>query len=68
MCRDTMLHNNNVKLFGLNKLINMLGLNEKDVNIILMNKINDKKKADLSMGPDIPYTSTYYGTISIKDF
>jgi len=68
MYRDTMLQNNNIELWELNKIIIGLGMNEKDVNNILMNRSGTKDVANLSIGPDPPYCSSYYGTISIEDF
>lgn len=61
-----MLQNSNINLGELNELTNKLGMSEKDVNDIIMNDSIIKEQTYLSIGP--VYCTTYYGSVSIKDF
>ena len=67
MVRDTMPQNSNIELGELNELINTLGMNRNDVNNIMANSSITEEQNNISAGPN-PYYSSYYGTISIKDF
>jgi len=51
----------------INNLVNQLGLDKKDINLILEKDKKTIEQPPLSIGPYI-YRGTHYGTISIKDF
>ena len=69
MFRDTMLHNNNINQRLLYNGTKILGMTEKDINTILNEKTNTTEHIFISAGPwDNGYLSSYYGSISIKDF
>lgn len=46
---------------------NQLGLNNDEINLLLVETKSETEQSSLSIGPDI-YPGTHYGTISIKDF
>jgi len=49
------------------KMAKKLGLTKREIDALLCNNVVTKEKTVLTMGP-YPYSSTHYGTISIKDF
>ncbi len=67
MLRDTMLQNTNMDGERLNKLTNTLGINKEELKTILEDRDSSNRQAFLTAGPQM-YSSSYYGTISIKDF
>ncbi len=67
MFRDTMLQYININWGKLNELTSTLGINREEVESILANRASSNEQGCLTAGP-VMYTSTYYGTISIKDF
>ena len=64
--RDTMSHNTKTKGHELDRAIKMLGLNKKEVDHIIRDNTIREENILFSGGP--MYCSSYYGTISIKDF
>lgn len=46
---------------------NQLGLNNDEIDFLIVDTNNQTEQSSLSMGPFI-YPGTHYGTISIKDF
>ncbi len=67
MLRDTMLHNSNIELGNINKLIHMLGMSNREIECIIKNNAREEI-IYLSDGPDREYCSGYYGSTSIRDF
>jgi hypothetical protein len=61
-----MLQNINIEQEKFNELTNKLGMSKEEVNDIIMNILDNNEISYLSSGP--PYCSTYYGSVSIKDF
>ncbi len=64
--RDTMSHNNKIIGQKLDRAIKKLGLNKKEVDHIIRDNTRREENILFSDGP--MYCSSYYGTISIKDF
>ncbi|UCF49095.1 MAG: hypothetical protein JSU91_04915 [Thermoplasmatales archaeon] len=62
-----MLQNINIDWEKLNELTNTLGIKREDLKTIIADRDSSNSQAFLTAGPKL-YTSSYYGTISIKDF
>ena len=45
-----------------------IGLNEKDVDDILININASNDQSSIQVGPPDPYIGGFYGTMSFKDF
>lgn len=57
--------------YDIYKLGSRLGLNKKDLDLVLRNQAVGQKQSSYSMvsGPyEPPYWASFYGTISIRDF
>jgi hypothetical protein len=62
-----MTQNINIKNDKIDRALKILKINKETIEVIMKdNSIETDNNVILSIGPD--YCSTYYGTISIKDF
>jgi len=63
-----MKHNSKIGGNKIDTALEILRITKKDLENIFRDSLVIDKRVLCSMGPDDPYWSSYYGTISIQDF